>query len=120
MFKNPCREDGSIRYFELIKIAVIAIFLIMVYAIYLESASVMVDASLFVQFIVIVLFAIQMLLSNLESYKWIISIIDVTLFNLIHVSKLPLNAILVRVYELKEILYNYGLNPTLKYRVIRI
>jgi hypothetical protein len=120
MFKNPCREDGSIRYFELIKIAVIAIFLIMVYAIYLESSMLMVEASLFVKFIVSILIAIQMFLSNLELYKWIISVIDLTLFNLVHISKLPFKAIVVRVYELKEILFNYGLYPTLKYRVIRI
>lgn len=120
MIRNPWRKDGSIRYFELFKIAVIIIFLMMVFSIYLESSLPISKLSAPMGLLLTALWILQLIIINYELKREITRILSLKVDELIHFDILPLKGLKVFTLIFKQIKIMFGLAPELTYRVMRI
>jgi len=120
MIKNPWRKDGSVRYFELFKIATFAMLFAMGFSFVLEATLPLGEVSALASMVVVALLVLQLTLLNLSALKAILAFLKLKLIELISIDLAPLK----RSFELKVIAIAYhfknGLAPILKYRVIRV
>lgn len=120
MIKNPWKKDGRVHYFELIKIALIMLSLTMVFSLYLETTLTMSQASTMTSAIVLTLILIQCVFINYEIYQWIVSVLSITMIEMLYLTRLPMKRILVFAQRMTCVCPYNGLMPMLKYRVMRI